>query len=98
MSSIVLLVLSLVFAVLALLAHGWTATGVGPAVLAVAGGLWQWGMEQLRDRSARQHRDSGFLPGTQHLALAGAVGWFVTGVVAAAWALAALRDKWPVRP
>jgi hypothetical protein len=69
-------------AALSLLAHGWTSGGVGPAALASAGGAWQLGMQWLR------HRDSGFAPGTQHLALAAAVGWFLGVAGAAVWLLA----------
>jgi hypothetical protein len=80
-----LLLLSLSFAALSLLAQGWTLNGVGPALLATAGGLWQLGMQWLRHRSWVRHRDSGFAPGTQHLALSAAVGWLLGTLGAGLW-------------
>jgi hypothetical protein len=87
-TDLLLLLLSLALAALSLLAHGWTSGGVGPAALASAGGAWQLGMQWLRHRSWLRHRDSGFAPGTQHLALAAAVGWFLGVAGAAVWLLA----------
>jgi hypothetical protein len=81
----ILLLTALGYAALAILVHGWTWNGVGPAVLATAGGLWQLGMQWLRHRSWLRHRDSGFAPGTQHLALAAAAGWGLGIVGAVIW-------------
>jgi hypothetical protein len=77
--------LSLVLAILCVVVHGWTLNGVGPALLAVAGGFWEFWMQWLRHRNWLRHRDSGFVPGTQHLALSAAVGWFLGVVAAAVW-------------
>jgi hypothetical protein len=85
------LLLSLVFATLCLLAHGWTLNGVGPAVLSTAGGLWQLWMQWLRHKSYLRHRDSGFAPGTQHLACSATVGYGLGMVAAVVWALVALQ-------
>jgi hypothetical protein len=86
-----LLFFSLAFAVLSLLAHGWTWNGAGPALLASAGGSWQLWMQWLRHRSWLRHRDSGFAPGTQHLALAAALAWSLTMVGAVVWAVLAWK-------
>jgi hypothetical protein len=87
----ILLFCSLALAVVSLLAHGSTLSGVGPALLASAGGFWQLWMQWLRHRSWLRHRDSGFAPGTQHLALAAAVGWFLGTVGAAIWSVLAWK-------
>jgi hypothetical protein len=91
-SDFILLFLSFGFAALSLLAHGWTLNGFGPALLATAGGFWQLWMQWLRHKSWLRHRDSGFSPGAQHLALSAAVGWFVGVVSAAIWAC--MASKW----
>jgi len=87
----ILLFLSLAFAALSLLSHGWTLSGVGPAILATAGGVWQLWMQWLRHRSWLQNRDSGFAPGTQHLAMLAALGWFLASGAAVGWAVVAWR-------
>jgi hypothetical protein len=58
---------------------------IGPAVLFVLGGGWPLWMDWLRYRSWRRHRDSEFVPGTQHLALLGAVGYFLWSGAAIIW-------------
>ena len=90
-----LLILSLGFAALALLAHGWTGTGVGPAALSTAAGLWQLWMQWLRHRSWLRHKDEGFAPGTQHLALSAAVGWFLGIGAALLWTMLTLKEPRP---
>jgi len=87
-SDLILLVLSLGFAALSLLAHGWTMNGVGPAVLAAAGGVWQLWMQWLRHRSWLCHREVGFVPGTQHLAISAWLGWSLATLAAVIWAVA----------
>lgn len=86
-SDFILLSLSLVFAAISLLAHGWTLNGVGPALLASAGGFWQLWMQWLRHRSWLRHRESGFAPGTQHLAILACLGWSLATVAAVTWAM-----------
>jgi hypothetical protein len=88
-----LLLLSLTFASIALFANGWTMSGIGPALLAASGGLWQLGMQRLRHRSWLQHRDSGIAPGTQNLAFVGAVGWFAAMAGAVVWAVVSLKGQ-----
>lgn len=90
-SDFLLLFLSLGFAIMSLLVHGFTPNGVGPALLAAAGGLWQLGMQWLRHRSWLRHRDSDFIPGTQHLAIAAWLGWSLATWVALIWAWLAIR-------
>lgn len=80
-----LLLLSLGLAGMALLANGWTVHGIGPAVLAVAGGVWQLGMQWLRHKNWLKHRDSDFVPGTQHLAISGWLGWSLATYAALTW-------------
>ena len=87
----ILLFLSLTVAAVSMLAHGWSLNGAGPALLASAGGTWQLWMQWLRHRSWLRHRDSGFAPGTQHLALAATVGWSILTLGALLWAGAALN-------
>lgn len=84
-----LLLLSLLMAAASLAIGGWTFNGIGPAVLSSAGGFWQLSMQWLRHRSWLRHRESGFAPGTQCLALAAALGWFVVIVGAGLWLMAA---------
>jgi hypothetical protein len=64
-------------AVMSVSFHCWTLNGIAPAILSTAGGFWQLWMQWLRHKSWLQHRNSGFVPGTQHLALSAAVGWFI---------------------
>jgi hypothetical protein len=67
--------------------HGWTLTGIGPAGLILAGTFWHLWMQWLRLRSWLRHRESGFAPGTQHLALSAAVGYGLGVTGALVWVL-----------
>jgi hypothetical protein len=89
----ILLFLSLGFAFMSLLVQGFTLSGIGPALLATAGGIWHLWMQWLRHRSWLRHRDSGFVPGTQHLAMAAIAGWAVATFAAVIWAGMALRVR-----
>ena len=82
-----LLLLSLLVAAVSLALNGLTLRGVGPAFLACAGGFWLLWMQWLRYVSWLRHRDSGFAPGTQHLALLATFGWFLGTVSAIIWTL-----------
>ncbi len=84
----ILLIVSVAAAVMSVLAQGWSWNGIGPAIFLIAGGVWQFWMQWLRHRSWLRHRDSGFAPGTQHLALAAAVGWFLGMAGATIWIVA----------
>lgn len=88
----ILLFLSLGFGGLSLVAHGWTLHGIGPAVLATAGGFWQLWLQWLRHRSWVRHKDERFSPGTQHLALAAWLGWALTMLAAVTWAMLTLAN------
>jgi hypothetical protein len=88
---LILLLLTLAFAALSLLAHGWTLNGIGPALLATAGGVWQLWMQRLRRRSYLRHRNTDFIPGTQQLAIAAWLGWSVATGAALVWSLATLK-------
>src|SRR5437773_1686034 len=93
-TDLILVLMSFGTACLAIVAQGWTFHGVGPASLALAGGFWQLWTQWLRHRSWLRHRDSGFVPGTQHLALSEAVGWCMAtvGAMICVWvALKGLR-------
>ncbi len=92
---LLLLLLPLAFAGLCLLAHGWTWSGVGPALLATAGGFWHLWMQWLRHRSWLRHRDSGFAPGTQQLAVAAWLGWSLAVFAAVGWAMLTLKELKP---
>ena len=92
---LLLLFLSLAFAGLSLVAHGWTLNGVGPALLATAGGFWQLWMQWLRHRSWLRHKDSGFAPGTQHLAISAWLGWSLGVFAAVIWAMLTLKELRP---
>lgn len=92
-TDIFLLLLSLLVAFTSLAIQGWTINGIGPAVLASAGGFWQLWMQWLRHRSWLRHRESGFAPGTQHLALAATLGWFLAMVGAGVWLMANWKAK-----
>lgn len=87
-----LLLLSLAFAAVSLIANGWTLNGIGPALLATAGGFWQLWMQWLRHRSWLRHRDSGFAPGTQHLAISGWLGWSLAVLAAVIWMMLTLKE------
>jgi hypothetical protein len=88
----ILLFLSLAFAALSLLAHGWTLNGVGPALLATAGGFWQLWMQWLRHQSWLRHQESGFAPGTQHLATSAWLGWLVGIGAAMIWSMLTMKE------
>lgn len=90
-----LLLLPLGFAAVSLLAHGWTLNGIGPAVLSTAGGFWQLWMQWLRHRSWLRHKDSGFAPGTQHLAISAWLGWSLTAFAALIWGMLTLKELRP---
>ena len=89
----ILLIVSVAVAVMSVALQGWTIHGIGPAIFSLAGGIWQFWMQWLRHRSWLRHRDSGFAPGTQHLALSAAVGWFVGMVGAMIWLLATRPNR-----
>lgn len=89
---LILLFLSLALAAPSLLAHGWTLNGIGPALLSIAGGVWQIWMQWLRHRSWLRHRDSGFVPGTQHLALSAWLGWSLGVFAAVIWTILTLKE------
>jgi hypothetical protein len=86
-----LLFLSLGFACMSLLVHGFTPNGVGPALLATVGGFWQLWMQWLRHRSWLRHKETDFIPGTQHLAISAWLGWSLATFAAVIWAVTALR-------
>lgn len=90
-----LFVLSLMLATMSLLLNGGTANGIGPALLATAGGGWNLGMQWLRDRNWRRHKDSDFVPGTQHLAIAGWLGWSLAIFPALIWTARTLKVPAP---
>ena len=92
----ILLFLSLALAAVSLVAHGWTVNGIGPALLSTAGGLWQLWMQWLRHKSWLRHKDSGFAPGTQHLAISAWLGWSMAIFAALIWtslALSSLKSR-----
>jgi len=91
-SDFILLFLSLGFAAFSLLDHGWTMNGVGPALLATAGGFRQLWMQWLRHRSWLRFRDSGFVPGTQHLAISAWLGWSVGIGAALIWPMLTIKE------
>ncbi len=84
----ILLIVSVALAGMCVLVQGPTWNGIGPAILLVAGGVWQFWMQWLRHGSWLRHRDSGFAPGTPRLALAAAVGWFLGIAGATTWVVA----------
>lgn len=81
----ILVVLPLLLSALALLLHGWTLAGIGPATLLTAGAVWYAGFQHLRHRSWLKHRDEEFVPGTQGLAMTAMVGWGLAAFTATAW-------------
>ena len=83
----ILLIVSVAVAVVSIITQGWTSHGLGPALLSVAGGIWQFWMQWLRHGIWLRHRDSGFSAGTQHLAISAAVGWFIGMAGAMIWLL-----------
>jgi hypothetical protein len=84
----ILLIVSIAVAVMSVVVQGWTLNGIGPALLASTGGIWQFWMQWLRHLSWLHHRESGSVPGTQHLAISAAVGWFLGMAGAMLWILA----------
>jgi hypothetical protein len=62
----ILLIVAIAVAVMSVALQGWTLHGIGPAILSMAGRIWQFWMQWLRHQSWLRHRDSGFAPGTQH--------------------------------
>ena len=90
-SDFALLFLSLGIAALSLLAYGWD--GVGPAIIATAGGVWQLWLQWLRHRSWLRHRHLGFSPGTQHLASAAIYGWALAMIVGLIWAVVVFKTR-----
>jgi hypothetical protein len=91
-SDFLLLIVSIGMAVLSVATQGWTINGIGPACLSTAGGIWHFWMQWLRHRSWLRHRDSGFAPPTQHLAISAAAGWFLGIVGATIWILMARKS------
>ena len=94
-SDFILFFLSLSFAAVSLLAQGWTLNGIGPAILAIVGGIWQLWMQWLRHQSWLRHREAGFAPGTQHLALSAWLGWALATFAAVIWAMLTIKELRP---
>lgn len=89
-----ILLASLGLAAAALGSGGPTWNGIGPAILFAFGGLWQFWLQWLRRRSWRRHRGAGSAPGTSHLGIAAALGWFLAVCAAASWVmLTASRNR-----
>lgn len=88
-----LLILSIAVAAIGVFLAGWTLQGIGPAILAIMGGVWHFWMQWLRHRSWLRHRESGFAPGTQHLAISATVGFFLALTGALIWILATLNRQ-----
>ncbi len=88
---ILLVLLSLALATMSPLAQGWTVNGIGPALLATAGGGWYLAMQWLRHRNWLRHKDSDFIPGTQHLAISGWLGWSIAIFPALIWIARTLK-------
>jgi len=89
----ILLIVSIAVAVMSVVLQGWTLQGIGPAILSMVGGIWQFWMQWLRHLSWLRHRESGFAPGTQHLAIAAAVGWFLGMAGAMIWMIWILATR-----
>jgi hypothetical protein len=86
----ILVLLGAAFAVLNLALQGFGLHGWGPAILALAGAIWNTSFQALRQQRGRRPLPDGFLPGTQHLALLAVAGWAALTLSAVAWALLAL--------
>lgn len=56
--------------------------GILPLCIVLAGVAWWMLMEWLRHRSWKRHKDSGFAPGTQHLAMLAAAGVLLCSIIA----------------
>jgi hypothetical protein len=80
---------TLLLAGFSLAAFGFTINTTGPPALYVLGAGWQLWMEWLRHRSALRHRHTGFMPGTQHLALMGTLGFGVCMTAGFVWLILA---------
>lgn len=89
---LLLLLLPLAFAGICLLAHGWSWNGIGPALLATVGGVWNLWMQWLRHRNWLRHKDSDFIPGTQHLAISAWLGWSLGVYAALIWAILTMKE------
>ena len=79
------LIFSAVIALGCIHMHGWTTTGIGPAILSLAGGICHFWFQWLRHRNWLRHKDDGGAPGTLHLALLAQVGLLVPWVLALLW-------------
>ena len=66
--------------------QGRTPSDLGQAALLFIGGAWHTFFQWLRHRSWLRHRESGFAPGTQHLALLAVAGLGICLGGAALWA------------
>jgi hypothetical protein len=75
-------------------ALGLTLDGLGPAALVFGAGIWNFWMQWLRHRSWLRHRDSGFAPGTPHLALFAAIGFLLFMSCACIWAVLIARTRY----
>jgi hypothetical protein len=80
-----LAILPLLLAAMALLLHGWTLSGIGPATLLTAGVVWYVTFQRLRHRSWLKHRNEEFVPGAQGLVMTAIAGWALAGIAAMAW-------------
>ncbi len=88
-----LFVLSLMLATMSLLLNGGAMNGIGPALLATAGGGWYLGMQWLRHRNWLRYKDSDFILGTQHLAISGWLGWSIAIFAAMFWIMRTLNVR-----
>ena len=88
-----ILIVTWVLACCWVVAHGLTVNGIGPAALLLVGGTWNFWMQWLRHRSWLRHRDSGFAPGTQHLALLGGIGFLLCVSSATVWVILIARQR-----
>jgi len=87
------LIVTWVLACLSVVTHGLTPKGIGPAAFLFLGGSWNFWMQWLRHRSWQRHRDSGFAPGTQHLALLGSTGFLLCVSCACVWVFLIARQR-----
>jgi hypothetical protein len=71
---------------------GVEINSVGPAALLVLGAGWQLWMEWLRDRLWLRYRNTGFVPGTQHLVLLGTLGCFACTLAAIMWLMLVVKQ------
>jgi hypothetical protein len=82
-----ILIVTWVLACCWILTQGLTLNGIGPAALLLVGGTWNFWIQWLRHRSWLDHRDSGFAPGTQPLALLGGIGFLFCVSSATVWVI-----------